>query len=77
MSEVALRQYVIYERPPEYPDSYMVMEWHIVRGEGEPVQAGIHAITSNLADARLAVPLGLVLKARDDDDDPSIVELWT
>jgi hypothetical protein len=30
--EVVLTQYTIYERPADYPDGFVVRQWHVVRG---------------------------------------------
>ncbi len=37
--EQAIRQFVIYERPADYPDGYVVREWQITSGKAEPGQA--------------------------------------
>lgn len=75
--EVVLTQYTIYERPSDYPESFVVREWHIVRGRDEPVAGGVVAVAKTLGDARLAVPDGLINIGRQPGDDSVIVETWT
>lgn len=75
--ETVLTQYTIYERPHDYPDSFVVREWHIVRGRTTPVAGGVLAVVDTLGDARAAVPDGLYNLGRQPGDDSVIVEVWT
>lgn len=75
--EVVLTQYTIYERPKDYPDGFVVREWHIVRGRDTPVAGAVVATVDTLGDARAAVPDGLYRIGRQPGDDPVIVEVWT
>lgn len=75
--EVVLTQYTIYERPADYPGSFVVREWHIVRGRTAPVAGDLVAVVDTLGDARAAVPDGLYNLGRQPGDDSVIVEVWT
>jgi hypothetical protein len=74
--EVVLTQYTIYERPADYPDGFVVRQWHVVRGRDEPVP-GEAATAATLGDARALVPDGLFNLGRQPGDDSTIVETWT
>lgn len=75
--ETVLTQYTIYERPKDYPESFVVREWHIVRGRDTPVAGAVVAVVDTLGDARAAVPGHLYRIGRQPGDDPVIVEVWT
>jgi hypothetical protein len=75
--EVVLTQYVIYERPKDYPESFVVREWYIVRGRDEPVPGSLVKVAETLGDARAAIPDGLFNVGRQPGDDSVIVETWT
>lgn len=60
----------IYERPADYPDKYVARLWDLQR------PTGLIAIADTLEEARAAVPPGMVPLARDERDDPCIVETW-
>jgi hypothetical protein len=75
--ETVLTQYTIYERPADYPHSYVVREWLIVRGRNGPVPGELVAVKDTLGDARAAIPDGLYNLGRQPGDDPVIVETWT
>lgn len=70
----SLTQYVVYERPADYPDGYVLRLW-VVDANG-PVPGEARCFDT-LEKARLAVPDGFIRLPRAADDDPSIVEVWT
>lgn len=76
--EVVLSQYVVYENPADFPDSFVVRRWNIVRGQSEPVPELLPlAITDTIEAARIRIPQGLVRLDRWPQDDNCIVEIWT
>lgn len=74
--ELVITQYTIYERPADHPDCFVVRQWHIYRGDSEPMQ-GEARTADTLDDARELVPEGLVCIVRSPEDDETIVETWT
>lgn len=72
MSELV--QYVIYERPSDHPEGYVVRQWRITRHGAQPEG---YIVADSLQAARDRVPLGKVCLDRQPDDDPCIVEVWT
>lgn len=70
----ALAFYVIFERPLDYPNHFVVRRQFALRGEvGHDV---VPRLASNLAEARRLVPWGLHRQPRQDGDDAFIVETW-
>ena len=69
-----LRLYVIYERPLDYPNDYVLRAQLAKNGEieveREPTCVG------SLAECRAAVPAGLTNLGRDPRDQPQILEVW-
>jgi hypothetical protein len=69
-----LELYVIYEKPSDYPDGFVV-RLHVATAEGSyPTDSAITCSTSE--EARLAIPDGLVCITRSEGDDKTIVETW-
>lgn len=71
----ALRLYVLYRNPSDYPGMYVVrQQWAV----GDKIIAAHEpwVVTSNLVVARAAIPPGLVRMYRHPTDDPVIVEIW-
>lgn len=79
--------YTIYERPRDYPEGYVVRKWRVL--PGKLVNAGVHAKTATLEEARRSLPAGLTCLGRDviagqteggktviQLDDQCIVETW-
>jgi hypothetical protein len=69
-------QWVIYRRPRDYPDSYVARRWFIEKGKVTPTPLvllcpEILPIREHLSQ------LGLVRLSRFEQDDPTIVEVWT
>lgn len=73
---VVMTQYVIYERPREFPNHWAVLAWDIVRGELEPQPHGDVVLADSLEAARQSVPVGHVRLGRNPTDDQAIVEVW-
>lgn len=65
--------YTIFERPSDYPDHYVVREFHVTKEGSRP---GFARIAETLEEARWLIPLDLELISRASDDDPCIVESW-
>ena len=71
-----MTQWVIYKHPREYPDRYVLREWHIDEGDPNPRMGSRIELADELEEIRLFVPEGCVCLTRSEDDDPSIVEVW-
>lgn len=75
MTAAALIQYVIFEKPRDYPDHFVVRRFHIANGE---IQAELHCeLATSLDEARSHVPRGMCRIGRLENDDPQVVEVWT
>jgi hypothetical protein len=69
-----LRMWVVYERPSDFPDHYVVrMHWVHSRGGGAAMIGGLYV---SLEEARADVPPGCVRFGRDACADPVILETW-
>lgn len=70
-----LSQWVIYDHPADFPDSYVARRWTIgPRGIGRTDDIRIGTLE------QLREPLqeaGLFMLTRSPEDDPTIVEVWT
>lgn len=66
--------YVIYENPEDYPGKY-VARLHVVEA-GESYATNLVAVRNTLKDIRMCIPATCQLFARDEKDDPCIVETW-
>lgn len=69
-----MQQYVIYEKPLDYPQGYVVRCWHIGPGLLSADKVAMHF--STLDAARAAIPPGLFMMPRKEGDDPAICEVW-
>jgi hypothetical protein len=67
--------YTIYDRPADFPTRFVVRAWWVHTAGVELVPGGV-SLADTLDDARAAIPPGHVLIARDELDDPVIVETW-
>jgi len=77
-TQAELLNYVIYQRPKDWPQyAYVVRRWRVVPGVRAPL-ADIRpwALTQTIQLARASIPPGLVLLPRSPEDDPVIVETW-
>jgi hypothetical protein len=70
-----LVNWVIYERPSDYPDKFVVRRWEL-RGTEEIVPDQECRLADSLEEARGLIPDGLYCVGRFAQDDPCIVECW-
>lgn len=70
-----LIQYVIYQRPKDHPEGYVVRRWRI--GEQGLEAESFAWRVDTLEQARAVVPAGLYCLGRMPGDDPVILEVWT
>jgi len=71
-----LYMHVIYARPKDHPEHFVVRRWAVTPGKPEPVPDQECHLTISLHLARAFVPRGLFCLPRDKNDDPAIVEVW-
>lgn len=74
---LGLTQYCVYFNPLDYPGLYVVREWRILpsnEGGAQPTERVWTAAT--LEEARGYIPAQCCRMARDEDDEPQIVETW-
>lgn len=69
-----LKIWVIFERPRDYPDGFVVRPFLIGPGTVTPCPFARYA--KDLAGARAYLPQGLYRMDRAPDDDPVVVESW-
>lgn len=75
MTDAVLYTYTIYDHPLDIPTGWVVREWII--GRPGRAQAGrLLIVAGDLKAAREAIPPGLVMIPRSNEDDPYIVETW-
>lgn len=74
--DIVITQYVIYERPAEFPNHWVVLAWDVVSGQLEPVPHGEVVLTDSLDAARATVPPGHTRIGRNPSDEQTIVEVW-
>lgn len=71
-----LRFYVIYKRPRDFPNEYVIRE-HVVTRDGQTLaNQTLFARGATLAYVRTLLPPGLTNINRFVDDDPVIEEVW-
>jgi hypothetical protein len=75
MSGDALEMYVIYQRPRDYPEHFVMRRWAIAGGAAE-ADKDYFVLAETLDQARQSVPPYCVRLERDPSDDPVIVETW-
>lgn len=66
--------WVIYERPADYPQGY-VLRPQLASRYGVSV-APERQVASTVEEVRALLPPGLVCLGRQEQDDPSILEVW-
>lgn len=66
--------WVIYDRPKDFLDQYVVRQWFI--GPGVIFADEQAYLAATLEAARAMIPTGLTPIPRKPDDDPVIVEVW-
>lgn len=74
MKSWEMKLWVIYERPKDYPDHFVVRRWTVDVGRAIPEK--LAALATTLEEARDIVPDGLHCIPRHESDDPCIVEVW-
>ncbi len=62
--------YAVYERPSDYPNSFVVRKWV----NGEPNETAM--LADDLVAARRLLPAGLVRIPHQNGEDKTIVETW-
>jgi hypothetical protein len=67
--------FVIYEKPKDYPQGYVVRRWEVAMGSME-AQAMESARVATIEEARALIPEGLFRMDRALEDEPQIVETW-
>lgn len=70
----ALAMWVIYERPSDYPESFVVRRVQVVAGK--LLFDKTRELRLTLEEARAAIPAGLHNLGRQPGDDPVIREVW-
>jgi hypothetical protein len=71
--EPLIKQFVIYQHPLDYPNGYVVREWHLSAGK---VLAGEGRTAQSLEDARKLIPADTRRIQGQDPHEPNIVEVW-
>lgn len=66
--------WTVYDHPTDFPDAYVVRAHRIMAGHSEPTDQIFLANT--LEEVRALLPPGLHRLARNEGDDPKIVESW-
>jgi len=74
MSAEDLSIWVVYERPRDYPTSYVVRRHAI--SQGGSYGMGDLSVHATLDEARAAIPSWTVRLERDPNDEPQILESW-
>lgn len=74
MNDSVIYQYVIYERPSDFPHQYVLRQWHI--GAGTAESGKVLALGETAEEVRRSIPLGAVSLGRHEGDDPVILEVW-
>ena len=69
-----LSMWVIYEKPRDYPQSFVVRRWRVVAERVIATQE--FSVHDTLEQAREGVPVWCARIDRDPEDDPVIVESW-
>lgn len=67
--------YVIYDRPADWPNGFVVRVWLVNRAMTVPGPV-LGSDVPTLEEARALVPIGHVNVGRDPADDDKIVEVW-
>jgi hypothetical protein len=66
--------WIVYFNPEDYPQKWVVRRWAI--GPGKVTPDAEPFVGNSLAEARGAIPLGLVRLDRAEVDEPQIKEIW-
>jgi hypothetical protein len=73
-AEAILEMFVVYERPKDYPDKFVLRRWAIGRGAAQGTEWFV--LGETIEEVRAHVPLHCVRIGRDPHDEPQIVEVW-
>lgn len=73
-SQSTLKMFVIYRKPKDYPDNYVVRLWEIEPLKVTPKE--LIGIKKTLEEARILIPKGCKNIGRLEQDDPYIEEVW-
>ncbi len=68
-------QYVLYRKPRDFPQGYMVRSWSIMKGKIEPLAVVVKSSDLGRIYAHMG-SMGLYYMPRQTNDDPSIVGVW-
>lgn len=71
----AITLWTIYEKPLDYPDSFVLRRWRVL-GDNRIVPDEGCFLTKTLEGARELIPQGLCNIGRYPCDDPAILEVW-
>lgn len=72
--ESVLSMWIIYDHPLDFPQYFVARRWEA--HPGRPMPTDDLMMAEDLGDLRDALPEGLYPLARDEMDDPTIVEVW-
>jgi hypothetical protein len=76
MNEAVLEIWTVYRFPKDYPGKYVARLWRVGSGGGDGItDVGFVEDTLEAVRGRM-IDRGLVCLARDETDDPVIVESW-
>jgi hypothetical protein len=70
-----MEMFVVYARPKDYPDKFVVRRWWITPGKPEPDADWVY-VAETLEEVRAKVPGWCVRLERNPQDEPQIVECW-
>lgn len=70
-----LNMWVVYDHPKDFPFGYMARRWEIRAGQSEPTDETMASTMLGEIRARLEQK-GLAKLARNEGDDPCILETW-
>lgn len=72
---VLLSQWVLYDHPADYPDTYIARRWVVATGAYAPTE---DIIQSDDLDSLRRLMQGMALSriTRSPEDDPKIIEVW-
>lgn len=74
--EPVITIWVIYDHPTDFPDHFVVRQWHVLGGITTPA-ADLNCWQAfTLEEARRFIPAGLTNIGRLPEDDPAILEAW-
>lgn len=74
-STTVMEMFVIYERPRDYPDGYVMRRWEI-GGSVSPRPTDYFITGKTLEEVRRAVPPHCIRLHRHPNDETQIVETW-